>query len=62
MTQTDEVLHWLKRRKHISPFDAFVKLKITRLAARIYDLRKEGHEILTDTSEGYARYSLVKTL
>lgn len=45
MTQNEKVLQYLKINGSITSMDAFNKLRITRLSARIYDLRKMGHTI-----------------
>ena len=44
MTQNEMVLSWLKK-SHIGPLEAMKELGIMRLAARIKDLRDEGHKI-----------------
>jgi len=43
----------------VTPQDAW-KEGITRLAARIHELRRLGHEIGVDTSKGYATYWLIE--
>ena len=42
MTQADQVLQYMKDNGKITTMDAFEKLGITRLSARIWDLRKKG--------------------
>lgn len=44
-TQNDQVLDFMKQNGGITAMNAYEKLKITRLSARIYDLRKAGVEI-----------------
>lgn len=44
-TQREWVLALLKSGKTISSMEAFEARKITRLAAIIFDLRAEGHDI-----------------
>ena len=44
MTQNEMVLAWLKK-SHIGPLEAMKELGIMRLAARIKDLRDDGHQI-----------------
>ena len=44
MTQNELVLSWLKK-SHIGPLEAMKELGIMLLAARIKDLRDEGHKI-----------------
>jgi hypothetical protein len=47
MSQSSEILDHLKRHKNISPLEAFREYGCFRLAARINDLRKDGHNIKT---------------
>ena len=62
MTQTIQVLQMLKRGP-VTPQQALYSVGCMRLAARINDLRNQGHTILTDMVEDggkrYARYRLV---
>lgn len=68
-SQSEQILKHLKNHKNgITAFDAFNRYGITRLSGRIFDLRKEGHEIETviETQKNkyghiaqYARYRLV---
>lgn len=44
MTQKEEVLDYLKRHGSITTIEAF-HIGITRLSARIWDLRNDGIEI-----------------
>jgi len=44
MTQNEMVLSWLKKTT-IGPMEAIRELGIMRLAARIKDLRDDGHRI-----------------
>lgn len=44
MTQNELVLSWIKKSP-IGPMEAMRELGIMRLAARIKDLRDEGHQI-----------------
>lgn len=44
-SQNEQVLNYLKTHEGITTLDAFRKLGITRLSARIYDLRDQGHII-----------------
>lgn len=46
-TQTQELLEYLQTYGSITPLEALAKLGIYRLSARIFDLRKEGHNIET---------------
>ena len=69
MTQKKRVLDYIEEFGSISSLEAFVDLGVTRLSARIYDLKKMGYEfdISSETKRNrfgeittYARYSLKK--
>ncbi|MBO5970952.1 MAG: helix-turn-helix domain-containing protein [Clostridia bacterium] len=45
VTQNDRVLAYLTRHGSITPLEAIDKLGVTRLGARVYDLKKRGHRI-----------------
>jgi hypothetical protein len=57
MTQANRVLDWLESGKTITTLDSFRDLGITRLAARIYELKKEGHTINKRTLTVANRFS-----
>ena len=65
MTQAQTILRHIKSLGSISPQEAYRDYQITRLAARILDLKKAGYHIKTDmrehplTGTRYARYTLV---
>ena len=44
-TQTEKVLEYMKQNGGITAMAAFNDLGITRLSARIYDLRKAGYTV-----------------
>lgn len=61
MTQNEEVLVALRHRS-LTPYDA-ARFGCLRLAARVKDLRDQGHQIHTEivknvTGKRYARYTL----
>jgi hypothetical protein len=56
--QTDRLLKWLEHSP-ISPKESMERLGIYRLSARIYDLRKRGHNITMKKTNGYGVYSLL---
>ena len=63
MTQNEQVLKHLKEYGSITPLEAMVRYDIMRLSGRIFELRKEGHNIITKdrvTKKGkhYAEYIL----
>ena len=64
MTQTQRILIYLKTGKSLTPLDALKKFGCFRLAARISDLRSQGHTIwtnyITENNKTYAAYKLSK--
>ena len=42
MTQKDEILAYMKKNNGITTMQAFRHLGITRLSARIFDLKEDG--------------------
>lgn len=63
-TQNKTVLKHLRSGKKISTFQAFSKYGITRLAARIFDLKELGHNIksvrVNKKDVSYNDYYLIK--
>lgn len=69
ITQKERVLNAIVSHGSISPWYAINHLGNTRLAATIFELKKDGHNITTETVSGtnkfgdtisYAKYILVK--
>lgn len=63
MSQKQDVLGHLRTGQHITPLEAIGIYGIYRLAARILELRKDGHLINTEMRQDrrgrpYARYRL----
>ena len=66
MTHNTAILKHLKRYHDITPMEALRKFRCLRLSARIYDLRQQGHDIVTvpethkhkGVTKTYARYVL----
>ena len=56
MTQAEVVLKHLKAKGTITSMEAFEDYGITRLAARISDLREQGYSIATNTITRKNRY------
>lgn len=61
--QARRVLAHLERRGSISPMEAIITYGITRLAARVYELRRIGLAVQTELKRDeqgkpYARYTL----
>lgn len=48
-TQKQLILDYLKRNRKITILEAIYQLGVTRLSAVIYNLKKEGHNIKTET-------------
>jgi hypothetical protein len=64
MTQTQRILIYLKTGKSLTPLEALQKFGCLRLAARIADLRRDGHTIWTNYVQKdkkiFAAYKLSK--
>jgi hypothetical protein len=66
MSQNDKILTHLRKAKSkgITPIEALADYGCFRLAARIRDLRDDGHNIITKTVERrnkkFAKYVLIK--
>ena len=64
MSQTNEIMYHLRVYGSITPLEALDLYGCMRLAARVNDLRKRGHEIRTDLvardGKKWAKYSLGK--
>lgn len=63
MSQSQDILNYMKSHS-ITPVEAFNKFGCFRLAARIKDLKDDGHKISTNIVEKngkrFARYILLK--
>ena len=61
MTQCERILEYMKQNDGITSMDAY-RLGCTRLAARIADLKKDGHRIsserVTVNHKTFVRYRL----
>lgn len=69
MTQCEIILEHLKKYGSITPADAFMRYRIMRLGARIWDLKKQGYPIIAKTevhtnadgkTSAYSRYCLAQ--
>ena len=56
MTQEDRVLRHLQDKGSITSWEAIKEYGITRLSAKIYSLRKSGHEITDERRVSKNRY------
>jgi hypothetical protein len=55
MSQALSILKHLQKSP-ITSMEAFQNYGVTRLASRIYDLKKEGHEIVSQMKQVKTRY------
>lgn len=56
LTQEDRVLMHLQNNKSLTSMEAFNKYGITRLSAKIFDLRRKGYNIASVGKEVKNRY------
>ena len=59
MTQNEMILKFLQENGQITTYDAF-KMGITRLSARIYELKERGHNIFSERRKYKAMDGKVK--
>lgn len=67
MTQKNTVLKHLRKYRSITNMEALVVYGIYRLGAAVYDLRREGHNIVNTMKQDemgrrYSHYSLEDSL
>ena len=55
-TSAERVLQYMRDTGSISTFEAFSELGVARLSARIYDLKAQGHHIISWTETKRNRY------
>ena len=60
ISQNKKVLAFMKLHQSITPMDAMSNFGCMRLAARIDDLKCQGHLIKNLNKSGYAKYVLVE--
>ena len=56
MTQADRVVDFMQKNGSISSLEAIQELGVTRLAACIYKLKRNGLEIAKETAKSVNRY------
>lgn len=56
VSQKKMVLDYIREFGSITPIDAFRDLGVTRLAAKIFELKKDGHDIHTEREHGKNRF------
>jgi len=65
ISQENQILNHLKQHKFITSWEAIQEYRITRLSARIYELREKGFNIITknvtENGKTFAEYSLINT-
>lgn len=66
MTQAEQILAALKRGRAITPLEALNEFGCFRLAARVGELREQGHaiaveKVTADNGKRFARYRLGRT-
>ena len=55
MTHNEKVLKYLKLYGSITPQEALTSFGCMRLSARIYELRQQGHFIISESARGLNR-------
>lgn len=55
MTQEQRIVEHISKHGSITPMEGF-EMGITRLAARVYDLRCKGIPVVMETVDGVNRY------
>ena len=55
-SQKERVLGFMREHEGITSMEAFTELGITRISARIADLRADGHIIASKRESGLNRY------
>ena len=57
MTQVERVLKYLEDGKRLTCLNAFEELGSTQVAARIFELKEQGHDIKTTRKKVTNRYN-----
>lgn len=55
-TQAGNIQKYLEAGNSLTSIEAYEKFGCTRLASRIFDLRKRGFKIVTEMVDGRTRY------
>lgn len=55
-TQHERIMNYIDTYGSITPFDAFREFGVTRLAARIFELRMKGVNIVGERESGKNRF------
>lgn len=59
MTQSDRIVEYMRANGSITPIEAMNELGIMRLGARIFDLKEQGLNIITERVSEKNRYGEV---
>lgn len=59
--QKDDILRYMQEVGEITPVDAMREFSCMRLAARISDLRRDGHKIIAERVRGTNRFGRTVT-
>lgn len=64
MSQNEKILTYMRKQGGITAMDALKLCGCFRLSARIHDLRRDGHRIVTETvrrnNSNFAQYWLME--
>lgn len=60
MSQSERILKWLSSGNTLTPLQALEQFGCFRLAARIADLKKEGHDIIMNLVEKYSPDGVIR--
>ena len=55
-TQVDRVIAYMKQFGSVSTLDAFKDLGVTRLSARIFEIRKRGYKVKAEPIQAKNRF------
>jgi hypothetical protein len=55
-TQRQRLLDWFNNEGSISSFEAYRELGVTQLGTRIWEMKQEGFDIVTEWEHGTNRY------
>ena len=64
--QSKQILEYLQKGNSLTPLEALKMFDCMRLGARVYDLKSQGHEIVTEmvkdekSGKKYASYRLME--
>lgn len=56
MTQKEMVLDYMRQHDGITAWEAFARLGVGRLSARIHELREEGYKVISQRVQSVNRH------